>query len=99
MGFNLRTNDILYLSSKVNGGNYRWGNTLKSKCIKLEKSFISSAVGEYPSSPFWINKNYGDYLLHAIVNGSLDMTIDSIGKARFDEALDSFRKMIPYAEE
>ena len=93
--WDLKTNDIIYLSSKVSSGNsyYRWGNTTKSKCIKLQKSFVSPAIATYLKSPIWIQKNYADYMLHQIVNKSIDLTIDVMGKEKFKKALEQFRAL------
>ena len=83
--------DILYLSSKVSSGDasyYKWGNS--SKCIKLQTSFVSPTISNYLNSPIWKEKNYGDFLLYEIVNKSIDLTIDRIGKSRFSKALKEF---------
>jgi len=91
----LTTNDIIYLSSKVSSANsyYRWGNNTKSKCIKLQPSFTSPAIKEYLNSPIWIQKNYGDYILMEIVNKSIDLTIDLLGREKFTKALEEFREL------
>lgn len=34
--------------------------------------------------------NYGDYVLYEAVNQSLDLTIKTLGRERFNEALDAF---------
>merc|ERR1711862_47707 len=98
----LKTNDILYLPSKVASGGdswYRWGNHSTSTCIKLEKSFVSPKIGSYLSSSSWKEKNYGDYLLYNVVNKSLDLTIDTyIGKDNFEKAFEVFMNRKKVAE-
>ncbi|KAG7372942.1 hypothetical protein IV203_033666 [Nitzschia inconspicua] len=53
----------------------------------------------YLSSSDWHNRHYGDYLLHAAINASLDRTIDDIGPERFEKALASFRQRMALAQE
>merc|ERR1712157_315559 len=84
----LKTNDILYLPSKVASGGdswYRWGNHSTSTCIKLEKSFVSPRIGSY--------------LLYNVVNKSLELTIDTyIGKKKFEKAFEVFMNRKKVAE-
>lgn len=85
----LETGDIVSLSYNV-GGSYRYQN---GRCVRLIKSHISHGIREYLQSDEWYAKNYGDYLLHAAVNKSIDMTIDSLGRDRVEEALQEFRRV------
>jgi hypothetical protein len=41
----------------------------------------------------WYAQNYGDFVLHAAVNASLDNTIDSLGRDRFNEAFAQFLEL------
>ena len=43
--------------------------------------------------------SYGDYVLYEAVNKSLDLTIDSLGRELFEDALDAFIKLKCRAEE
>jgi hypothetical protein len=82
------TDVLISSSSKVAGSSYLWSY---GKCVKLVKAFVSPAVKEYLESRAWIAQNYGDILLHMIVNKSLDMTINRVlGRENFK------RKMIEY---
>jgi Sulfotransferase family len=85
----LQTGDIVSLSYNV-GGSYRYEH---GKCKQLIKSHVSDGMQEYFQSEEWQAKNYGDYLLFAAVNRSLDMTIDQIGRTEFDIALQEFRRL------
>ena len=45
------------------------------------------------SSDEWYAKQYGDYLLHETVNQSLDLTIESLGREKFKEAMQKFQTL------
>merc|ERR1712137_1262392 len=63
----------------------------KAGCIGIQKTKRSPGVQAYFESDEWQAINYGDYLLYAAANQSLDLTIDRLGKNRFDEALRLYR--------
>ena len=86
--------DLLTIDSKTQG--YVMGQT---GCFKLAKSHVSPRVKEYLSSDEWYAQNYGDYLLHAAANASLDMTIETLGRTRVEEAVKEFRRMKAMANE
>jgi len=82
----LDAGDILYLSSKVNGG-YDGGGKGK-KCFFIQPSITSPAVKEYLSSEDWKEKTKVISMSHKTVNEILDRTIQTvIGQSKFDEAL------------
>ena len=85
----LETSDILSLSFNV-GGSYRYEH---GKCKQLVKSHISPGMQAYFESDEWYAKNYGDYLLYAAGNRSLDMTIEQLGRTRFDAAMQEFHRL------
>lgn len=85
----LQTGDIVSLSYNV-GGSYRYEH---GKCKQLIKSHVSDGMKEYFQSEEWHAKNYGDYVLFAAVNRSIDLTIDQIGRLTFDSALQEFRRL------
>jgi Sulfotransferase family len=88
----LETGDLVYLSYNV-GGSYYYHDS--GTCKKLIKSHTSPRMQEYfQSDEEWYAKNYGDYLLFAAVNRSIDLTIiETIGRERFDPALEEFRRL------
>jgi hypothetical protein len=88
----LDVGNVLTTSSKVAGQNYALLPVRKA-CIKLEKSYVPTAVEAYLDSDTWHAMNYGDYLLHAATNASLDLTIESLGKERFVKALREYRRL------
>jgi hypothetical protein len=87
----LRLGDILLTSSSKVGGTFSRSSP-KEPCIEIQKSFISKRVKEYLGSDEWYAKNYGDYLLYAAANRSLDLTIEGLGRDRFEGALRKYRQ-------
>lgn len=86
----LDAGDILYLSSKINGG-YDGGGK-KKKCYFIQPSVTSPEVKEYLSSEDWNKKIKVIAMLHKAVNETLDRTIQTvIGQSKFDEALSEHR--------
>ena len=51
------------------------------------------------SSKEWYSANYGDYLLLEASSQSLDLTIEAIGRERFNKALEAFETMKKLADE
>jgi len=92
MLLNLPLTDVLISSnSKVAGNSYfmRFG-----KCVKLVKAFVSPDVQKYLDSNLWKSRNYGDTLLHMIVNRSLDLTIDqTLGRRAFLRKFEEYKRL------
>jgi hypothetical protein len=88
----LRLGDILLTSSSKVGGTFSRSSPKEPACIEIQKSFISERVKEYLGSDEWYAKNYGDYLLYAAANRSLDLTIEGLGRDRFEGALRKYRQ-------
>ena len=78
MILNLTTSDILYLSSKVNGG---WDDGIyRNQCYYIFPSYISDGMKNYfQNSEEWYNFSVGDDLLYRAVNASLEKTIAYLG--------------------
>eukprot|EP00588_Corethron_pennatum_P007025 CAMPEP_0194291382 /NCGR_PEP_ID=MMETSP0169-20130528/43246_1 /TAXON_ID=218684 /ORGANISM="Corethron pennatum, Strain L29A3" /LENGTH=333 /DNA_ID=CAMNT_0039039245 /DNA_START=93 /DNA_END=1094 /DNA_ORIENTATION=+ len=95
----LDSDDILYSSSKASGG-YVVFDMPKGdyECKKVPKSFISDAVRKFLDSHVWTAMNYGDIMLHAAAERSLNLTIETIGRERFKKALETFRALKREAE-
>jgi len=85
----LQTSDILSLSFNV-GGSYRYEH---GKCKQLVKPHISKNMQTFFQSDEWYAKNYGDYLLYAAANRSLDATIETLGRDKFDSAMQEFHRL------
>ena len=82
----LDSDDILFSSSKIAGGYVK----LIHSCIYVPKSFISNNVAKFLNSSKWAAMNFGDFMLHSAAEKSLDLTIDSIGRRKFEKALKQF---------
>jgi hypothetical protein len=87
---NMTTSDMLYLSSKVNGG---WDDGVyRDTCYYIVPSFVSPSIKHYfQHSEEWHNFTVGDNLLYRAVNASLDATIVSLGKGAFEKSLKQYR--------
>jgi hypothetical protein len=81
--------DVLSTSSKVSGA-YR---LIKGQCSQQSKGHISKGVMDYFESKVWLAMNFADYVLYEAANHSLDLTIERIGRDRFDRALAEFRRL------
>jgi hypothetical protein len=79
----LETQDVIVLSSKLNGGldDGRFDGT----CVKIQPSYTTPDVDTYLEEEFRVLNH--DFFLHAVANRSLDLTIDSIGREKFDREL------------
>ena len=87
----LQTSDILYFSAKkASSSGVHWLEG--KKCKSAERVPVPPEVAEL-SSKEWYSKNYGDYLLLEATSQSLDLTIDAIGRKRFNKALDALDRM------
>ena len=94
----LETSDILYLSAKQSGAYALSGPSTELVCHHIPKSFITPNIAAHLSSSAWYARNYEDYLLYKAANRSLDLTIDSLGRQRFEEALATYEKMMKEAK-
>jgi hypothetical protein len=86
--------DVLSTSAKVSG-EYKLARSGKNEgsCSKSTKGKMSKGVKEYFESKVWLAMNYADYVLYEAANRSLDLTIEKIGRDRFDRALTDFRRL------
>jgi hypothetical protein len=62
-----------------------------SKCFPTVKSQTSQSVIAFVQSDHWKALNYGDYLLHATAATSLNLTINNIGRDRFNTAMNEYK--------
>jgi hypothetical protein len=88
----LKIADILYLSAKTKGGYDDAGGRDSKTCTYIWPSFVTPGVDKFLSSKEWRNTTRYDTLLYEAVNRSLDMTIDSLGRDRFDRKLRKFQR-------
>ena len=89
--------DMLSVDSKVPGDYHYFPK--KETCVQIAKSHVSPIVKQYLNSEPWYTQNYGDYLLLAAANRSLDLTIDAWGRPQFETALTEYRRLKKRASE
>ena len=89
---NLPLGDILSVSSNLVQQEGTDDDTTRSKCQPNDTdTILSPVVQAYLQSDDWYAPNYGDYVLYAVVNASLDQTIQLLGSQRVDKALQRYR--------
>jgi hypothetical protein len=90
----LSLGDVLSTNSKV-AGQYLVSTTGKHKgqCIQQVKGRMSVGVQRYLESSMWKAMNYGDYVLYEAANRSLDLTIDRLGRDKFNKQLVEFQRL------
>jgi len=93
MMLNLSTSDILYISAKQNGG---FDDGLAGgKCFYIVPTYISPGIKEFiEQSEAWQQYTKGDNLLYLVVNRSLDLTIDALGRDEFYKKLLLYRNSL-----
>jgi hypothetical protein len=95
----LDVTDILYLSPAKEMGSYdrrsmKDGSRRRQwRCVRLALFNRTQELDAYFESTEWFAKNYGDYLLYAAANMSLDRTILDLGLVRFSRALVEYRAL------
>jgi hypothetical protein len=85
----LKTGDVLYVNAKNSGG-FDDGASDRG-CVYIVPSFISLGMKEFFQSNIWKLLTATDTFLHQAANRSLDLTIQRLGKERFEAALKRFR--------
>ena len=85
--FSSKQADSWYL---VGGGG---SNNNKNKCVRLVKPVVTSAIQTALESESWRRRHYGDLLLHAVANHSLDLTIDAIGRATVMQGVEHLQRV------
>jgi len=93
----LDAGDIIYLSSKTNGG-YDDGRSSEG-CVLIPKPHISEKTEKLFSSKTYIKFQYGDHILYESVNKSMDKTIKSVGFEKFQKALDEHFHLLALARD
>ncbi len=93
----LTTGDILYLNAKKSGG-FDIGMQKDRECTYIVPSFVSPGMKDFFQSTAWKKLITTDTFLHQAANRSLDLTIDRLGRDRFDRALGRFRQALRHIE-
>jgi hypothetical protein len=92
----LSDEDVIVLSAKQSG-NYDDGKYRK-KCNKIPKAYTTPQVDEYLRTNYTNNWNY-DYLLYAVANRSLDLTIDALGRERVEQEVETHKRLQQLADD
>ena len=102
---NIELQDVLVQSAKVgSAASYLYFTTHNKKkgfreyCRPYVKTFAPPLVKQHLQSQEWYAKNYGDYLLHAVANLSLDATIATLGRTEVELALQEYHRLKSKAE-
>jgi hypothetical protein len=83
--------DVLYLSTKMNGGFDDGGH--KDVCTYIVPSFVSPGMKQYFESDDFQDIVHWDHALHQAANRSLDLTIDNtLGRDQFESNLAKYRQ-------
>lgn len=88
----LQVGDVLVVPSKQSGQNWVYSR-VENACYPILKGATPAIVYEYLSSDEWRAANYGDLVLHAAANKSLDLTINAIGRDPFDAAMLEYQRL------
>jgi hypothetical protein len=100
MLFRLKMADILYLSAKTKGGyDDGGGRGGEHICTYIWPSFVTPGVDAFLHSKEWRDTIRYDMLLYQAVNQSLEMTIDTLGRSRFNDNLQKYQAAQKLAEE
>ena len=86
----LSTEDILFLNAKSSGG-FDDGADDVSGCTYIVPSFVSKGMRAYFGGNVWKQYTRMDRLLFLAANRSLDLTIERLGRDRFEDALAKYR--------
>jgi len=93
---NLNPGDILYLSSKVSGG---YDSGARGGCHKIPEKIEWPGFKEFVSSPYWKRRYRLPKSLYYAANRSLDLTIDRLGRDRFNKALAEHKQLMALINE
>lgn len=84
--------DVLYLSAKLNG-------TLDAQCKLIPTSQVSPVMKEFFASRDWADTIQEDLALYRAVYRSLDLTIERLGRSKFEAMLATYRFALQMAQD
>ena len=90
--------DVLVQVSKVSGTSNYFYLRPKQICYAIVKTSVPSNVQSFLDSNQWRAMNYGDFLLHAVANQSLDLTVASL-QPEFDTAMVRYQALMALVRE
>jgi len=80
--------DVMYLPAKIHGESY----DDQPPCDKIKPSFVNDDMRTVLESPSFLNLTKWDTILYEAANESLDLTIDKLGRKKFEEKLELYKK-------
>lgn len=86
MLLNIPIADVLYLKAKENGG-FDDAGGLGGKCTYITPSFLSEGMKEYFRSDEWQERVHWDHVFYQAANRSLELSIELLGRDRFEKNL------------
>ena len=89
--------DILFLSAK-HRGSYEPGGE-EGRCTYIWPSFLSPSMKDFFDSREWQELIRIDQALYLAANQSMDLTIDRLGRDKFEATLIKFKNAQKYAED
>jgi hypothetical protein len=96
----LNASDVIPLTAKSSTREHELDMNGLGKCNTYVKSFVSPAVQQFLDSQDEFRRFHeADFMLYEAVDNSMNATIDSIGRERFERALQEFRRVKEYATE
>eukprot|EP00978_Attheya_sp_CCMP212_P030952 scaffold115559_cov56-Attheya_sp.AAC.3 len=94
MLLDLNIEDILYMSSKQSDYAFTSDSDGNLQCVHVHPKFRTPEMDRFFSSSEWKNANEDDILLYRAANHSLDLTIESLGRIKFEANLYAFRHIL-----
>jgi hypothetical protein len=84
--------DMLYVKAKTKGGFDDGGGRSDGKCTYIQPSNVTAEMQAYIDSDEWRRRVRWDEALWHAANRSLDLTIDRLGRSKFEHKLALYRK-------
>ena len=95
---NLELSDVLYMSAKGTD-QFIHAPSRDEQCLRQVPSFLTPGMEEYFASESWQKSIAADMALYRAAWASLDRTIDSLGRKKFEVELSEFRLLLQEAQE
>ena len=96
--FNIDLGDLLYLKGNKVAGEFS-RHARHDTCNYILKSFVSDGMKRFFASDLWQKMIYWDRVFHVVANRSLDLTIEKLGRDRFEAHLQKFKEAEQRAKE
>jgi hypothetical protein len=84
--------DVLYLKAKGHGGYDDAGGRKGNTCTFIWPSFVSQGMRDFFGTDEWKQIVHWDNVLYQAANRSLDLTIDQLGRGKFETQLAKYQR-------